>query len=124
MTDVFGLGQCVVDRLGFVDSYPQPDEKREFADMRVTLWETRPASQRIRSTLSPLEPFLFVDSDFFRMPARRIHLLCVHVAHPCARSGMIKADSFLPSEDGVQDSSLVGSPRINVHAQSGRIFGT
>ncbi len=35
MTDVFGLGQCVVDRLGFVDTYPQPDEKREFADMRI-----------------------------------------------------------------------------------------
>ena len=31
--DVFGLGQCVVDRLGVVDSFPGPDEKREFTDM-------------------------------------------------------------------------------------------
>ena len=35
MTDVYGLGQCVVDRLGFVDAYPQPDEKCEFTDMRI-----------------------------------------------------------------------------------------
>ena len=33
--DVFGLGQCTVDRLGLVDAYPAPDEKAQFADMVV-----------------------------------------------------------------------------------------
>ncbi|MHC4957808.1 MAG: carbohydrate kinase family protein [Planctomycetota bacterium] len=28
--EVFGLGQCSVDRLGFVKAYPAPDEKTEF----------------------------------------------------------------------------------------------
>lgn len=31
--DVFGLGQCVVDRLGLVDRFAAPDEKCEYADM-------------------------------------------------------------------------------------------
>ena len=31
--DVFGLGQCVVDRLGLVDRFAAPDEKCEYADL-------------------------------------------------------------------------------------------
>jgi len=31
--DVFGLGQCVVDRLGLVERFAAPDEKCEYADM-------------------------------------------------------------------------------------------
>ncbi len=33
--EVFGLGQCTVDRLGVVDAYPAPDEKVQFSDMVV-----------------------------------------------------------------------------------------
>jgi ribokinase len=31
--EVFGLGQCSVDRLGFVSRYPEPDEKAEFTGL-------------------------------------------------------------------------------------------
>jgi ribokinase len=31
--DVFGLGQCVVDRLGLVDRFAAPDEKCEYTDI-------------------------------------------------------------------------------------------
>jgi ribokinase len=31
--DVFGLGQCVIDRLGLVDRFAAPDEKCEYSDM-------------------------------------------------------------------------------------------
>ena len=31
--EVFGLGQCTVDRLGLVESYPAPDQKQQFSDM-------------------------------------------------------------------------------------------
>lgn len=33
--DVFGLGQCSLDHIGIIESYPLPDEKREMSSMTI-----------------------------------------------------------------------------------------
>lgn len=35
MLDVIGVGQCSLDYLGFIDSYPEEDAKKEFTDLLI-----------------------------------------------------------------------------------------